>query len=1088
MRCGGTCRTAGCSAAWRSCVRRRCATRTPPPTPTLASPSGQDSWQRGEFQCPHKQPVIPHPSPFESHRLCLSRLRLAESASEETFQIHLAFPTSSTAVRYIAGAKGCSGLWGLPSVLHCVDPQQIERFRWLIEDVTPPLASLSCSSPYSIQVLAALTGPCVFMGTLFPCPPSLDLLQIYVIAGPDPERARTLYAQCVRRDVIRMSQQGRHRLLRILVPTNNKGENKSFSKEEVSSRGPEFEGAVLSSLDDRLPVRAECVWRVDPQGTWHQGGSKLYTLTAIQTAGRHEEERVLDFSESPLTHLASSVFPCQAQAEAYARIFLPREPPSPDPSSGGAAEAGILAPVRDVLLRKLDALQLPRDALPAAHLCILLLLLPPPDTAGEARAQGHEAVAQLYRFLRGGAGRLWAVQEHALTLCRVLESQAGKAGDVQLCGALAQTLRGLMEGFLTQVGRVSFSSDALFLTENLSSRLQSVCDRLALGPSPAALEELREWCGYSCVLQCQLLSNSLPWVLVLSELKQTADRAAGPQPGNGRPQSPPESVERCSVYTQELLYHAERRADLSRGGGAADMGGLELQAQLSQYLIDCAVDQCWQRCLWTVLSSSPPPANPYPAVVEEFRRAALRLALWRSSDAQLLKQVLPGSSHPSDGGLWLHCGPGGEGHGLESAMRAADPVQLPATLRRALPLRCQDRPTAGSFQVATGLAVLSPATWLGSLSPFLRSLEAVEFCYITAPPDRLPEVLQAYAKLVVSQLAALRRGGALTAYTVHLGRGEAWGERRIAEFPSAFSERLIEDLQEGRPVCLKAFQPPGPSEWRFLPLVKRFVLYYLQQGGAGWLCFPRHDPLTVHRAVFLSREQAAFHLRCVGPAGDPFSCANLQEVMSALDPQITGCFLRGEWQPMYRLLALRALITAEDALLPACWRMAHSAGAQLEYLQSAARTLQELSELSGSGQTLSEHHAAVDVMLRGFIWTLRRTLEHPDSLAPPALWEVVRPGPGLVCGGGGPAWLRAAAAVCGALSDSLARDLHSLCPAVRALLDRLLDAQSRRAVRAQEHSPRAARPGTLPPPPPAPPGPAHRSPAHRTPAQALDSY
>ncbi|MGH0141811.1 UNVERIFIED_CONTAM: hypothetical protein FKN15_000604 [Acipenser sinensis] len=430
-----------------------------------------------------QSPRNPYPAFINRAREQAERYRLAESTTAEKFLSDVSFQTSPTAVRYIAGAMGCSHVWGHPSILRAVDPEQIEQFDWLVEDVTPPLASLHHSSPYTIQVLAALSGPCVFTRTLYPTQPPLELLQIYIIAGPDPQRAAELYADCVRSDVIRASQQGRHRLLRSAV----KGRK---VKEEVTARGGAFMFSVRGALQTRLPVRAQCVWRLDPPGTRFQGGAKLYSLSVIQTA------------------------------------------------------------------------------------------------------------------------------EHS--------------------------------------------------------------------------------------------------------------------------------------------------------GGE-------------------------------------------------------RMELWGECDSEILQRALPGTPALSQQDPLFDCG-------LQSALRAAHPTLLHSALRRAAPLSSITA-RAGSFKVRMALAIQPPSSWLGTLSPFLCSLQATEFCYITAPPGCLSEVLQAYAKgtlspflcslhatefcyitappgclsevlqayakIVHSQLGELGKREDLTPFSVHLGRGEVWGQERVLSFPCAFTERVIQDLRAG---------------------------------------------------------------------------------------------------------------------------------------------------------------------------------------------------------------------------------------------------------------------------------------------------
>ncbi|XP_061086484.1 uncharacterized protein LOC133121296 [Conger conger] len=102
---------------------------------------------------PRSAPANPYPA--FTQRLCQlaqrGRLRLSKSSSDEAFRRAVSFPTTLTAVRHVAGAKGCSHVWGLPSILRCVSPQEMGRYRWLLEDVTPPLSNMGHHSPYTVS-------------------------------------------------------------------------------------------------------------------------------------------------------------------------------------------------------------------------------------------------------------------------------------------------------------------------------------------------------------------------------------------------------------------------------------------------------------------------------------------------------------------------------------------------------------------------------------------------------------------------------------------------------------------------------------------------------------------------------------------------------------------------------------------------------------------------------------------------------------------------------------------------------------------------------------------------------------------------
>ncbi|KAG7491597.1 hypothetical protein MATL_G00005320 [Megalops atlanticus] len=430
-----------------------------------------------------------------------------------------------------------------------------------------------------------------------------------------------------------------------------------------------------------------------------------------------------------------------------------------------------------------------------------------------------------------------------------------------------------------------------------------------------------------------------------------------------------------------------------------------------------------------------------------------RKSLWEQSDAELLKQVLPPQTLTCTPGGLLHCGPGGEGFGLQTALRASHPDRIKECLSLAQSMVCKPK-HAGRFKMERSIAVVSPRAWLGTLSPFLCGLQVVEFCYIRAPPGCLEEVLQVYAKLVLSELSELDGKDGLTPYTVHLGPGGKWGMQQVAAFPTRFQECFMDALRQKHPVHLQVLQAQrGIAQWRFLPLQKHFVLYCLHEDGSTWLCLPHHNPLFLYQAVFTSMDQAALHLRTVGQ--DPFSSGSLQEVTSEADSQITDSFLRGETLQGYRLVALRCLVTGEEACLPDCWRMCHSVCAQLEFLSAVAECLQGLLELceegeqSAAGQTAIPYQAAIEEMSEGLSWLLKRTLQHPEALAPPGVWETVLNWRESVARGSRAVCVRGVVGVCQAVSEGLFRDLHSLCHQVQALLDRLGTAGEVREVRTQ---------------------------------------
>ncbi|XP_067828934.1 uncharacterized protein [Heptranchias perlo] len=212
----------------------------------------------------------------------------------------------------------------------------------------------------------------------------------------------------------------------------------------------------------------------------------------------------------------------------------------------------------------------------------------------------------------------------------------------------------------------------------------------------------------------------------------------------------------------------------------------------------------------------------------------------------------------------------------------------------------------------------------------------------------------------------------------------------------------------------------------------------------------------------------------LGPVGDPFSGTNVKKVMMELDPQILKSFLKEDFLITYRLAAVKCLIGQRYDVIPACWRMLHSAAAQLQHLSRLNETIQELLsvekvngiKLAGSTDgSVQIFNSVQPQVLEGALMRYQRllqiTLDNQSCPAPRSLRDVALARIRAVSAGDGGTGsldlLKEVAVMCQAVSDVTVREVHALCPEMESLL-RSLD-KSARMVQATVVSPAPPRSG-----------------------------
>ncbi|XP_064613326.1 uncharacterized protein LOC135477103 [Liolophura sinensis] len=253
-------------------------------------------------------------------------------------------PVEKTAVPHLYHTPTDPPVYGLSSLLQLVDPRGVDQYRWLMENVTPPLADLPSLPGHSIQVLMALTGPAVFTGTFYRHPQRVHLRQEYLVTGSDLTKVTDLFVSSVIQDLNRMEKKQNHKVIGIHVPSQDATPQETLSTnetvEEVALGTPwtdvlwevdrvhlekdNFVKAVTNAVLGNQMVTMECVFCLDPDALVFVFGEKQSTLNFVEISEKDTDEGLSTFTQFPLATLHEGVFLKKSHAEAYMGMFLPQ--------------------------------------------------------------------------------------------------------------------------------------------------------------------------------------------------------------------------------------------------------------------------------------------------------------------------------------------------------------------------------------------------------------------------------------------------------------------------------------------------------------------------------------------------------------------------------------------------------------------------------------------------------------------------------------------------------------------------------------------------------------------------------------------
>ncbi|KAI8507211.1 hypothetical protein Bbelb_145910 [Branchiostoma belcheri] len=923
-------------------------------------------------------PYNPYPGFVRRLRRNSEKFHMFRGDNDEKITQLLENPTYATSLGYVSGVKGYTNVWGLSTILRCVDPPALRQYEWLLDDLTPKESSIHKEEGYSCQVLMALVGQSVFTNTFYPHPDMVTVRVSYVSVGPDAEQGISMFVDSVVNDVNNMDNQNTHVYFGVSVPTKDEEfpglwDNVFWDQEMVLNNQADFWHAISEATINNKMATFEGVFRVDPFSDTFRRGQKQYELHFIEVSEKDKTERLVSFAEFPLGTLHEGVFLQKSHAEAYLNIFMPRHevmdkdqpPPSMQPR------------YKEHIQRKIASMHPEAEVFDVAYNSILLILM-------DRNAYQESALIQIYRLLRSTAARLSSIMEHNNVIRSLVAKYEGVLQSHFVQGEFKKYKDALLS--LLDSSLLERSSDLNSAYIDIKQRFTGVIgsddavDPHSIPLNKKMLSILRSINQYCSCIQLQLIEDSLIHAPILEEIMQMMyltfpEEMPRPQTRQMERRQDKKKKKGAAPLVSEIFTHGAEDPDLLKHDKlAVDVEiGIErasvpkviaVEAVLMQYMVDTKLDETWHDFLVELLCGAYLPPNPYPRFVTAMRQAALKMELWTENPDKLVQKLVHRSERMIDPDNYIYHIPGTEAYGHVSALMILDIGHFRLVSLLADMLVNQEAPKRrGSFKIFQALAIAGASGLYGRMAPYLLKLELHEHTYIKGPKGCSGEALQAYLSIVYDHLIDLYRTGTILVYGVFLGdSGERWSIHAVIQRKNAFMAELERTLQCQEPAFVKVFvvQEKG---WRYVPVEKHFLLHYVEDDEDQVQRFFPYNTASLYQNIFLVREKARFHFVYGGPEDnqDPFTGPNLRAASMHVDHLVKYYLERNDLLSVYRWLTARALMYQHMSYLPDCWRMQHSPAATVEYLNTLNMNMQELVlyELERTGRMLGEHDVLV---------------------------------------------------------------------------------------------------------------------------------
>ncbi|WAR03612.1 hypothetical protein MAR_010170 [Mya arenaria] len=277
-------------------------------------------------------PYNPFPGFSGRIRMYQERFHLQRDSKEHILRC-LNNDLESSYIQNLYTIKHYRNVWGAISILKVVNPDALEKYRWLIDDLTPQLDQLPAMEGYSNQVMVALVGPAVFDGSFYSSVHSIQVRLEFLVTGFDVTQGISIFVNSLMKEIDLMFSSEHHFLLGVSVPALSPLNPEVWVKhywepEKIQTEKETFLQRLSDAVIGNRYVSVECIFLQDPSYMSYVRGEKQYGFNFIEVIDEMKEEGddfwLSSFCEYPMSSLHEGVFFDRAHAEAYISIFHPQ--------------------------------------------------------------------------------------------------------------------------------------------------------------------------------------------------------------------------------------------------------------------------------------------------------------------------------------------------------------------------------------------------------------------------------------------------------------------------------------------------------------------------------------------------------------------------------------------------------------------------------------------------------------------------------------------------------------------------------------------------------------------------------------------
>ncbi|KAI0208816.1 hypothetical protein LSAT2_006533 [Lamellibrachia satsuma] len=221
-------------------------------------------------------PYNPYPGLVRQLRAYAESFTYHSVDDEDVYQ-QLVYQVQNTTIPEIAQPINGDPIFGTANSVEMIKPSVLNKYRWLLTNVTPHVSRLHQESGYVQHYMA--------LSTL--TPPAVNFRVEFIIIGSDVNKAVHIFLQSVTNDIIHMESAGQHIFLGLTVPVRDRSDETKwqllmYSVGMLQNKKSETWEAIYEAMVAHKEISAECLFRLSDGGDSYKPGQKQYHLNFVE--------------------------------------------------------------------------------------------------------------------------------------------------------------------------------------------------------------------------------------------------------------------------------------------------------------------------------------------------------------------------------------------------------------------------------------------------------------------------------------------------------------------------------------------------------------------------------------------------------------------------------------------------------------------------------------------------------------------------------------------------------------------------------------------------------------------------------------